>query len=54
MIVLFGIYMPLFGASLLIVFLAEKAVLSRIPPVRNWLGLNAPAAGGNVKGRSWR
>lgn len=43
-IVLFGIYMPLFGASLLIVLLTEKAVLRRIPPIRNWLGLNAPAA----------
>lgn len=37
-----GIYLPLFGASLLMVLLAEKAILSRIAPVRDWLGLNPP------------
>ena len=39
LIVLFGIYLPLFGASLLAVLLAEKLVLSRIRPLRDWLGL---------------
>ena len=38
-IVLLGIYLPLFGASLLLVFLAERFVLSRIPKIRTWLGL---------------
>lgn len=35
----FGVYLPLFGASLLLVLLVEKAVLARIPRVRQWLGL---------------
>jgi uncharacterized iron-regulated membrane protein len=39
LVVLFGIYLPLFGASLLAVLLVEKAILSRIPPLRHWLGL---------------
>jgi uncharacterized iron-regulated membrane protein len=44
-IVLIGICLPLFAASLLIVLLLEWLVLSRITPVRNWLGLitNSPA-----------
>lgn len=42
LIVLIGIYLPLFGASLLAVLLAEKLVLSRIPPLRDWLGLHVP------------
>ncbi len=37
-----GMYLPLFGASLLMVLLAEKAIFSRIAPVRDWLGLNPP------------
>jgi uncharacterized iron-regulated membrane protein len=41
--VLLGIYLPLFGASLLVVLLVEKAILSRIPRVRDWLGLKPPA-----------
>lgn len=40
---LFGVYLPLFGVSLLLVLLLEKAFLKRIPSVRNWLGLGAPA-----------
>ncbi|HUE16202.1 MAG TPA: PepSY domain-containing protein [Planctomycetaceae bacterium] len=39
LVVLFGIYLPLFGASLLAVLVVEKAILSRIPPLRHWLGL---------------
>ncbi len=44
-IVLIGICLPLFAASLLIVLLLEWLVLSRITPVQNWLGLitNSPA-----------
>jgi uncharacterized iron-regulated membrane protein len=41
-----GIHLPLFGASLLMVLLAEKAILSRIAPVRDWLGLNPPGRNG--------
>ena len=41
-----GIYLPLFGASLLIVLLAEKAIFSRIAAVRDWLGLNPPGRSG--------
>ncbi len=43
--VVFGIYLPLFGASLLLVLLAEFAVLKRIPRVRDWLGLRTPVVG---------
>ena len=39
LVVLFGVYLPLFGASLVFVLLAEFAVLKRIPKVRDWLGL---------------
>ena len=44
LIVLFGIYLPLFGASLLAVLLLETTVLRRIPRIRNWLGLQLPLA----------
>jgi hypothetical protein len=37
-----GIYLPLFGASLIAVLLLEWILLRRIPAVRNWLGLNPP------------
>jgi uncharacterized iron-regulated membrane protein len=43
-VVLLGIYLPLFGGSLLVVLLLEKLVLCRIPPLRDWLGLGGPAA----------
>lgn len=39
LVILLGILLPLFGASLLLVLLLEWAVLSRIPPVQRWLGL---------------
>jgi uncharacterized iron-regulated membrane protein len=42
LVVLLGVYLPLFGASLIAVKLLEKAVLVRIPRVRDWLGLAAP------------
>jgi uncharacterized iron-regulated membrane protein len=34
-----GLTLPVFGLSLLVVILIERAVLSRIQPVREWLGL---------------
>lgn len=48
-VILLGVCLPLFGASLLFVLILEWAVLSRIPPVQRWLGLRprprpAPAA----------
>ncbi len=42
LVVLFGIYLPLFGISLIAVKLLEMAVFSRIASVRDWLGLPAP------------
>jgi uncharacterized iron-regulated membrane protein len=39
LVVIFGFYLPLFGTSLIIVLLAERLILSRIPGVRDWLGL---------------
>ena len=39
LVILFGVYLPLFGASLLIVLTLEKGILRRIPRVRDWLGL---------------
>jgi uncharacterized iron-regulated membrane protein len=41
-VVLLGISLPLFGASLLVVKLMEKFVLSRMPAIRDWLGLSIP------------
>jgi uncharacterized iron-regulated membrane protein len=41
-VILLGIYLPLFGTSLVIVLLCERIVLRRIPPVRDWLGLSTP------------
>ena len=44
LVVLLGVYLPLFGASLVLVLLAEFTVLKRIPKVRDWLGLHVSAA----------
>jgi uncharacterized iron-regulated membrane protein len=44
LIVLLAIYLPLFGGSLVIVRLVEKLLLSRIPRVRDWLGLRKTTA----------
>ena len=46
LVVVLGIYLPLFGTSLLVVLLAEKLILSRIAPVRDWLGLHPPRSAG--------
>lgn len=42
LVVVLGIYLPLFGASLVAVLLIEGFLLRRIPAVRNWLGLAPP------------
>ncbi|MDG3005178.1 PepSY-associated TM helix domain-containing protein [Paludisphaera mucosa] len=39
-----GVYLPLFGASLLAVLAAEKLILGRIPSVSHWLGLQTSRA----------
>ena len=44
LILLLGGYLPLFGASLMLVLILEWSVLRRIPRVQTWLGLPAPAA----------
>jgi uncharacterized iron-regulated membrane protein len=38
-IVLMGIYLPILGISLILVWLAERFLLRRLPGVRSWLGL---------------
>ena len=40
-VMLLGLYLPLFGGSLVLVLLAERIVLRRIPGVRDWLGLRS-------------
>jgi len=39
--VLLGLYLPLLGASMLTLWLLERCVLSRVTPLRNFLGLAA-------------
>lgn len=41
LVVLFGVYLPLFGASLVLVLLAEWLLLRRVPGVNRWLGLTS-------------
>lgn len=41
LIVVLAIFLPVLGISLIIVGLAERLVLRRMPAVRNWLGLSA-------------
>ncbi|MDB5365261.1 MAG: hypothetical protein JWM77_1188 [Rhodospirillales bacterium] len=38
-IILLGLLLPLFGASLVIVLIVERVALRRVEPVRRWLGL---------------
>jgi uncharacterized iron-regulated membrane protein len=45
LVVMFGVYLPLFGASLLAVLFAERFVLRHIPRLRDWLGLAASDPG---------
>jgi uncharacterized iron-regulated membrane protein len=42
LVLLLGIALPLFGASLIAVKLIEKCLLSRIPMMCAWLGLAVP------------
>ena len=42
-VIALGLYLPLFGASLLAILVLEQLVLRRIPGVRDWLGLRVSA-----------
>lgn len=42
-IVALGVYMPLFGATLVLMLIVERVVLRRIPSTRHWLGLERAA-----------
>jgi uncharacterized iron-regulated membrane protein len=44
LVALLGVYLPLFGASLVAVLALEWLVLRRIPSVRDWLGLSPRTA----------
>lgn len=44
LIIGFGIYLPLMGLSLVVVFLMERFILRKIRPAREWLGLRAAAS----------
>ena len=43
-LVLFGLYMPFLGGSMILVGVAERLVLRRIPASRRWLGLTMESA----------
>jgi uncharacterized iron-regulated membrane protein len=40
-IVALGLYLPMFGATLIVVLVIERAILTRIPASRTWLNLRA-------------
>jgi uncharacterized iron-regulated membrane protein len=42
-VVALGLYLPMFGVTLIAVLLLERTVLSRLPGARRWLGLKAIA-----------
>lgn len=42
-VLLLAVYLPLFGASLLLVLVTERLILRSIPGVREWLGLGTAA-----------
>jgi uncharacterized iron-regulated membrane protein len=44
LVIALGVYLPLFGLSLLAVALLEKYLLRRIAPLRAWLGLHGAGA----------
>ena len=44
LVIMLGVAFPLLGGSLVVVALTERLVLRRAPPVRRWLGLEAPAS----------
>jgi len=39
LIVALGLYLPMFGATLILVLVAERILLRRLPQTRDWLGL---------------
>ena len=41
LLVAFGLYLPMLGASLVIVLALERFVFRRIPPIQHWLGLQS-------------
>ncbi len=41
LMVLFGLYFPFLGGSMILVILIERFILRRIPAIRLWLGLHA-------------
>jgi len=43
-LLLLGLYLPLLGASLLLVWLLERCLLSRIAPLARFLGLDGYSA----------
>ncbi len=45
LVVMLGVLLPLFGASLALAFVSERWVLSRIPNVSRWLGVQPRPAG---------
>ncbi len=38
-VIMLGVLLPLFGASLVLVALLERLILRRLPGIRDWLGL---------------
>jgi uncharacterized iron-regulated membrane protein len=40
-IVALGLYLPMFGATLIVVLVIERAILTRIPAPRTWLNLRS-------------
>jgi uncharacterized iron-regulated membrane protein len=44
LVILLGVALPLLGASIVVVALIERLVLTRLPNVRAWLGLRASSA----------
>ncbi|MGE4432344.1 MAG: PepSY-associated TM helix domain-containing protein [Sphingobium sp.] len=53
MILALALLLPLMGLSLIVVAVLERLVLSRIPPVRVWLGLAGSPPAGSPRIRSW-
>ena len=57
-----GIFLPLFGASLLVVLLADRFLLRRMPALAHWFDVKpqfwgrwaAPAQGQSPPGIMWR
>lgn len=47
---LLGLYMPLLGLSMVLLLLLERGLLSRIPPLRRFLGLEPEAYPGDGAG----